>query len=180
MVVTLVVVCEVAFWVLLAVGMFLRYVARMPRAGIAVLLAEPLLEVVLLVATAVDLKNGATPDFRHGLAALYIGFTLGYGHATISWVDSRVNHRIAGGPPPAGPPRYGMARARHEGRLWLRTVLAACVACALLQLAVWYVGAAGDVTSLRLWQWTAVRIAAIHGVIALTYLVWPKKRPAGR
>jgi hypothetical protein len=73
-----------------------------------------------------------------------------------------------------------MARARHEGRLWLRTLVAACVACALLQLAVWYVGSAGDVSSLRLWQLVAVRTAAIHGIIALTYLLWPKKRPAGR
>lgn len=179
MVLRLIVVCEVAFWVLLAVGLGLRYGARMPRTGLGVLLAEPLLELVLLVVTAVDLKSGAAPDWKHGLAALYIGFTVGYGHATIAWVDGHVRHRLRGGPAPTRPPRYGMARARHEGRLWLRTLVAAAVACGLLQLAVWYVGGSGDVSSLRTWQLVAVRTAGIHGVVALTYLVWPKKRPSG-
>ncbi|CAM5728570.1 Integral membrane protein OS=Streptomyces tendae OX=1932 GN=GUR47_13980 PE=4 SV=1 [Streptomyces tendae] len=71
-----------------------------------------------------------------------------------------------------------MPRARHEGRLWLRTVLAAAVACALLQGAVRYVGDDGDVSSLRSFQWTALRAAGIHGLIALTYLIRPKKAPA--
>ncbi|MDH6627513.1 hypothetical protein M2271_005339 [Streptomyces sp. LBL] len=68
---------------------------------------------------------------------------------------------------------------RHEGRLWLRTVLAAAVACALLQGAIWYVGARGDVSSLRAFQWTALRTAGIHGLVALGYLVRPKKAPTG-
>jgi hypothetical protein len=71
-----------------------------------------------------------------------------------------------------------MPRARHEGRLWLRTVLAAAVACALLQGAVWYVGDDGDVSSLRAFQWAALRAAGIHGLVALAYLIWPKKEPA--
>jgi hypothetical protein len=77
------------------------------------------------------------------------------------------------------PPRHGRARAAHEGRLWLRTLLGAAVACALLQGAVWYVGDDGDVSSLRAFQWAALRAAGIHGLIALTYLIWPKKAPAG-
>ena len=128
--------------------------------------------------TAYDLKNGAEPGWEHGLAALYIGYTVAYGHYTIRWLDGHAAHRLAGGPPPAKPPRYGMARARHEGWLWLRTLLGAAVACALLQGAVWYVGADGDVSSLRSFQWTALRVVGIHGLIALTYLIRPKKGPA--
>lgn len=52
MIVALIVVCEVGFWVLLAVGLAVRSLGRMPRAGAAVLLCEPLLEVLLLAATA--------------------------------------------------------------------------------------------------------------------------------
>ncbi|MFF2850603.1 hypothetical protein ACFVT5_30375 [Streptomyces sp. NPDC058001] len=177
MIVTLIVICEVGFWVLLAAGLLLRYGLRMPRTSVAVLLCEPVLEVVLLVVSAIDLKNGAEPDWKHGLAALYIGYTVAYGHYTIQWIDGHVRHRFAGGPPPKKPPRYGMARARFEGRLWLRTVLAAAVACLLLQLAVWYVGDGGDVSSLRSWQLTALRVTGIHGLIALTYAVWPKRPP---
>ncbi|MFD7709871.1 hypothetical protein ACFV6E_14620 [Streptomyces sp. NPDC059785] len=176
MVVGLIVACEVAFWVLLVAGLSVRYLLRRPRAGLALLLCEPLLELVLFVVTAIDLRNGAEPGWEHGLAALYIGFTVGYGHSTIHWLDGHAAHRLAGGPPPPKPPRYGTARALHEGRLWLRTVLAAAVACALLQGAIWYVGD-GNTESLRSFQWVALRAAGIHGLIALTYAIWPKKAP---
>lgn len=53
------------------------------------------------------------------------------------------------------------------------------MACALLQGAVWYVGDDGDVSSLRAFQWAAIRVLGIHGVVALGYLIWPKKAPAG-
>ncbi|MGI5402973.1 hypothetical protein ACQEVG_26685 [Streptomyces sp. CA-135486] len=177
MIVTLIVICEVGFWVLLAGGLALRYAARLPRLGAGVLLVEPLLEVVLLVVTAIDLKNGAEPDWKHGLAALYIGYTIAFGHYTIKWIDGHVAHRFADGPPPLKPPRYGTARAKHEGKLWLRTVLGAGIAIGLLQLAIWYVGDASRTGSLSSWQFTALRTAGIHGVIALTYTIWPKKGP---
>ncbi|MEU3922906.1 hypothetical protein [Streptomyces sp. NPDC029004] len=178
MIVTLIVICEVGFWVLLAAGLATRYALKMPRLGAGLLLLEPLLEVVLLVVTAIDLKNGAEPDFKHGLAALYIGYTVAYGHYTIKWIDGHVAHRFAGAPPPLKPPRYGVARAKHEGKLWLRTVLAAAVAVALLQIAIWYVGDASRTGSLSSWQFVALRAAGIHGLIALTYTIWPKKAPA--
>ena len=162
---------------LLAAGLAVRYLLKWRRTSVALLLCEPLLELVLFVVTAVDLKNGAEPGWEHGLAALYIGFTVGYGHYTIRRLDAHAAHRLAGGPRPPKPPRHGLARARHEGRLWLRTVLAATVACALLQSAIWYVGE-GDISSLRAFEWTALRVAGIHGLIALTYLIWPKKAPA--
>ncbi|WP_326699845.1 hypothetical protein OG909_22650 [Streptomyces sp. NBC_01754] len=178
MIVTLIVLCEVAFWVLLAVGLVLRYAARMPRLGAAVLLCEPLLEVVLLVVTAVDLKNGAAADWKHGLAAVYIGFTAGLGHSTIRWVDARAAHRFAGGPPPERPPKYGRARAVHEWRVAARWVLAAAVALALLQAAVRYVGADGDTGTLRMWQQTMLWVIGINLVVAGSYTLFPKREPA--
>ncbi|WP_395573234.1 hypothetical protein [Streptomyces sp. BK79] len=178
MVVALIIACEVGFWVLLALGLGARYLLKWRRTSVVLLLCEPVLELVLFAVTAYDLKNGAEPGWEHGLAALYIGYTVAYGHYTIRWLDGHAAHRLGGGPPPVKPPRYGRARAAHEGRLWLRTLLGAAVACALLQGAVWYVGD-GDVSSLRAFQWVAVRVAAIHGLVALGYLIWPKKDPAG-
>ncbi|MFI5674862.1 hypothetical protein [Streptomyces cellulosae] len=177
MVVALIIACEVGFWLLLALGLAVRYLLKWRRTSVALLLCEPVLELVLFVVTAIDLRNGAEPGWQHGLAALYIGYTVGYGHYTIRWLDGHAAHRLGGAPKPVGPPRYGMPRARHEGRLWLRTVLAAAVACALLQGAVWYVGDHGDVSSLRAFQWAALRTAGIHGLVALGYLIWPKKAP---
>ncbi|MCX5061434.1 hypothetical protein OOK12_31240 [Streptomyces sp. NBC_00452] len=176
MVVGLIVACEVGFWVLLAAGLAVRYLLKWRRTSVALLLCEPVLEVVLFAVTAVDLRNGAEPSWEHGLAALYIGYTVAYGHYTIRWLDGHAAHRLAGAPRPSRPPRYGMARARHEGALWLRTLLAAAVACALLQAAIWYVGD-GDTSTLRTFQWVSLRALGIHGLIALTYLIWPKKQP---
>ncbi|MFH9401918.1 hypothetical protein [Streptomyces sp. NPDC017638] len=180
MIVGLVIACEVAFWVLLAAGLVFRYALRMPRTGLALLLCEPLLEVVLFVATAIDLDNGAAPDWRHGLAAVYIGFTVGLGHSTITWVDARVAHRFAGGPPPVKPPRYGTARAVHEWKTAGRWILAAAVALALLQAAVWYVGDDGDTGALRSWQQTMLWLIGINVLIAGSYTLFPKREPAGR
>ncbi|MGW2300182.1 hypothetical protein [Streptomyces sp. NPDC001809] len=177
MIVTLIIVCEVGFWVLLAAGLAARYLLKMPRTGIALLLCEPLLEVLLLVVTAIDLKNGADPSWKHGLAALYIGYTVGHGHRTVKWLDGHAAHRFGGAPPPPQPPRYGMARARHEGRVWLGSVIAAAVASGLLLLAMWYVGDDGNTDGLRNWIFIAWRAAGIHGLIALSYAIWPKKAP---
>jgi hypothetical protein len=177
-IVGLIIACEVGFWVLLAAGLALRYLARMPRLGAAVLLCEPLLEVVLLVVTTIDLKNGAEPDWKHGLAALYIGYTVAFGHYTVKWLDSHAAYRFAGGPKPPGA-GYGRERAAHEWRLWARTVLGAAVALALLQCAIWYVGGDGSTESLRSWQYAALRVTGIHALIAVCYTVWPKKAPAG-
>lgn len=179
MIVALIAACEIGFWVLLAAGLAFRYLLRMPRTGLALLLCEPLLEVVLLVATALDLRNGAEPSWAHGLAALYIGYTVGHGHRTVKWLDGHAAHRFGGAPKPAGPPRYGTARARHETRVWLGTLAGAVVATVLLQLAIRYVGDASRVGSLESWRTTAWKAAGIHGLIALTYWLWPKKAPAG-
>ncbi|MFF4399416.1 hypothetical protein [Streptomyces sp. NPDC001480] len=175
MIVGLVVACEVAFWVLLAAGLVFRYVFRMPRVGLALLLCEPLLEIVLFVVTAIDLRNGAEPDWRHGLAAVYIGFTVGLGHSTIKWADARIAHRFAGGPPPARPPKYGTARAVHEWKVAGRWILAALVAIGLLQCAAWYVGGAGGTGSLREWQQRMLWLIGINVIIAGSYTLFPKR-----
>lgn len=179
MIVGLIIACEVAFWVLLAAGLAFRYALRMPRTGLVLLLCEPLLELVLFAVTAIDLRNGAEPDWRHGLAAVYIGFTAGLGHSTIAWADARVAHRFAGGPPPAAPPRYGTARTVHEWKVAGRWILAAAVALALLQGAVWYVGDAGDTGPLRAWQQRMLWVIGINVVIAAGYTLFPKRPPQG-
>ncbi|MEV7193283.1 hypothetical protein AB0N81_15985 [Streptomyces sp. NPDC093510] len=177
MIVTLIVVCEVGFWVLLAAGLAARYLLRKPRLGIAILLCEPLLEVVLLVVTAVDLKNGADPSWKHGLAAVYIGYTVGHGHRTVKWLDGHAAHRFQGTPVPR-PPRYGRPRALHEAKVWLGSVVGAAVASGLLLLAMWYVDDPDRTSSLQSWMSTAWRTAGIHGLIALSYTLFPKKDPA--
>jgi hypothetical protein len=179
MLVGLIVACEIAFWVLLAAGLGLRYLARMPRLSVAVLLCEPLLELVLLVVTAIDLRGGAQPDWKHGLAAVYIGFTVTHGHYMIRWADGHFAHRFAGGPPPVRRPKYGRGRTVHEWKMSARAVLGAAVAAGLLQCAAWYVGDGTRAAPLHAWQDRMGVVAVISLLIALSYTLWPKREPAG-
>lgn len=128
----LVVVCEVAFWVFLVAAVVARYALRWRRTSTVLLLCEPLLEVVLLVATVGDLLRGSEPTWTHGLAALYLGFTAGFGTYTVHKVDAWVSWRFAGGPRPPQVPKTGAPARAHEWRMWGRVVVAWVVAAAVL------------------------------------------------
>ncbi|SCG39316.1 hypothetical protein [Micromonospora halophytica] len=131
--------CEIGFWVVLAAGLVARYPLRRPRLGAALLFCVPLVDLVLLVATVVDLRRGAVANTGHGLAAAYLGFSVAFGHSMVRWADQRFAHRFVGGPPPVKPPRHGWARTRHEWREWGKGLLGWAVACALLGAAILYV-----------------------------------------
>ncbi|GAA3886652.1 hypothetical protein GCM10022243_59320 [Saccharothrix violaceirubra] len=116
--------CEIAVWVFLGAGLLARYLLRWRRLGAVLLVCTPLSDVVLLVATAVDLRSGGDVGFVHGLAAIYLGFSVAYGHSLLRWADRRFAHRFAGGPPPPKAPKDGAARVAYEWREWGRFVVA--------------------------------------------------------
>nr|WP_202447610.1 hypothetical protein [Streptomyces sp. SID5468] len=165
---------------MLLAGLALRYPARMPRTGAVVLACVPLVDVVLLAVTVADLRSGTTAGTRHGLAAAYIGFSVGYGHATIRWADARFRHRVMGGPPPAAAPKYGRERAAHEWRIFGRTLVAVAVSVVLLQGAVMLVGDASRTAALTAWQQRMGAVAGISLLIAASYTVFPKRPRADR
>jgi hypothetical protein len=119
--------CEVGFWVLLTAGLAARYLLRARRLSTVLLLLVPVLDVALVSASLVDVAAGSPPGLTHGLAAVYLGGTVAFGHSMIRWADARFAHRFAGGPPPPRPPRYGAAKVAYEWREWgkipLRTTL---------------------------------------------------------
>lgn len=123
---------EAGFWVLLGLGLILRYVLRRRRTSTVVLALVPVLDVVLIVATAVDLCSGAPAGSIHGLAATYLGSSLAFGPALIRWADVRFAHRFAGGPAPVKPPRHGPERRRRLWIEWRRVVVAAAISSAVL------------------------------------------------
>jgi hypothetical protein len=126
--------CEVGFWLLLVIGLLTRYVLRRRRASTVILLGVPLLDLVLVGASLLDVAQGAEPGPTHGLAALYLGFTLAFGHATIRAVDVRFAHRFAGGPVPVKPVRNGREKLAHEWREWGKAALMAGVTLAVSAL----------------------------------------------
>ena len=133
MLVAAIIACEIGFWVVLGAGLLLRYALRLRTAGAVVLAAVPLVDLALLAFTVVDLRRGAEPSGAHGLAAVYLGVSVAFGHAMVRWADVRVAHRFAGGPPPAPQPPSGTPeRVRKEWHGFGLACVAAGVSAVLL------------------------------------------------
>ncbi|CCE74008.1 hypothetical protein [Clavibacter nebraskensis] len=141
---------------------------------VAVLLAcVPVVDLVLLVAVTIDLRGGATADWTHGLAAAYLGGSVAFGHSMVRWRDVRFAHRFAGGPAPVRPTRSGRARVRHEWWLWILTVAAYAIACALLLAAVAFVGDAARTQALEDWIARLTVLLGICTLWAVGWTIWP-------
>jgi hypothetical protein len=115
--------CEIGFWVLLAAGLVARYLLRRPKAGLVLLAAVPLVDVVMLVASILDIHRGGEPGFKHSLAAIFIGLSVGFGHQSLKWADKWAAHHFGGAPRPVKPPKKGPERARRERAGWYRHLL---------------------------------------------------------
>jgi hypothetical protein len=173
-----IVAAEVGFWVLLAAGLGARYLLRRPRLGAGLLIAVPLVDVFLLAVTVVDLRGGATAGGAHGLAAVYIGVSVAFGHRMVRWADARVAHRFAGGPPPPARPKHGRARTLHEWREFGKAALAWAIATGLLLAAILIVGDAARTEALQWWIVRLTAVLAIWSLWPITYTIWPAKPKA--
>lgn len=140
MILAIIIACEIAFWVFLGAGLASRYLLGLKKLGAALLVCVPLVDLVLLAATAIDLRGGATASFAHGLAAVYLGFSVAFGHGVIRWSDVRFAHRFAGGPPPEPSPKYGWPHIIGVWKEFGKVVVMWGVTCALLFGAAAFVG----------------------------------------
>ncbi|WP_022928940.1 hypothetical protein [Patulibacter americanus] len=149
---------EIGFWVLVAAGLLTRYALRRRDLGMLLLAMTPLVDLALLAAVTLDLRDGATASTGHALAAVYLGVSVAFGRRFIAWADVRVAHRLAGGPPPAPKPTSGSARTRAERQTWLRHALAWAIGCGLLMGATVLVGDADRTKALTAMAglWTVV------------------------
>jgi hypothetical protein len=167
--------CEIGFWVVLSAGLAARYPLRMHRLSTVLLVCVPLVDVVLLAATVLDLRGGAVANVTHGLAAAYIGFSIAFGPSMIRWADERFAHRFAEGPSPRRPPRYGAARAKHEWRDFGKAAVAWAIGCALLLGAIAMVGDASRTGALAGWIGRLTWVLGIWSLWPITYTLWPAR-----
>jgi hypothetical protein len=146
-----IVACEAAFWLVLLAALAARYLWRRSGLGRALLFALPVVDVLRLVFTAVDLRSGARADFAHGLATAYVGFTIAFGGTLVAWADRLFARRFAGGPAPLPPPARGWPAVRYEFGLWLRCVVAWIITLALLVALIAFVDDAARTEALGQW-----------------------------
>ena len=148
----LIVACEVAFWVVLLVALVARYAFRKEPLSRGLLLSLPLIDVLLLVFTALDLRSGSPATFAHGLAAAYVGFTVAFGGTATRWADAHFAHRFASGPVPPKAPSRGWPAVRHEVSLWLRCIVACVITVVLVDALILFVGDSATTRPLLAWH----------------------------
>lgn len=179
MLLVLIVAAELAFWLMLLAGLVTRYGLGRSRLGLALLVATPFVDLVLLAVTTIDLRRGGEAALPHALAAVYIGVSVAWGHRMVRWADARFAHRFAGAPAPQRPPRAGRAHAARERREWFRHLHAWATGTSLLGLGILLVGdldrtqALASVAAL----WTL--ILAIDFVISFSYTLFPRAPKPG-
>lgn len=127
-----IVAAEIAFWVVLALGLATRYGLRWEQTSIWILRSVVLVDLTLVTLVAIHVASGAEPELAHSIAAAYLGFTVAFGHSTIAAVDARFRHRFAGGPSPVKLTKGSRAQVRALWVEWRRVLLAASIAIALI------------------------------------------------
>jgi hypothetical protein len=173
MVVAVLVACEIGFWAFLLAGLLTRYVVRARRVSVVLLVLAPMVDAVLLAVTALDLHGGGTANWSHGLAALYIGLSVAFGHRLIRSTDVRFARRFAGGPAPRRPTGVEYAKV-----CWAdagRAVIAAAVAAAITGALIWWIGDPGRTQALLAMYPTLGTVVAAFTLWAVSYTIWPRK-----
>ncbi|MGO2658233.1 hypothetical protein [Mycetocola reblochoni] len=172
MILAIIIACEIGFWVAIAAGLATRYLLRRPRVGAVLLAMAPVIDLVLLTATAVDLSRGATASWHHGLAAIYLGFSIAYGHRMIAWADVRFAHRFASGPPPVR-----LTGRRHTLACWAdvaRSGLACAIAAAVVGALVLWVAAPERTAALESVFPLLGVVMTVELITAISYTLWPR------
>ena len=155
----LIIACEAAFWVVLVAALAARYLLERVRLSRVLLLSLPVVDLLLLAFTALDLRSGTPAAFAHGLATAYVGFTVAFGGIMVDWADQRFAHRFASGPVPVPAPTRGWRAVRHELALWLRSIVAWVITLLLL---VGLIAWVDDVTDTReLYHWFRIAFGSV-------------------
>lgn len=169
----LIVSAEIAFWIVIALGLIIRYVLKRKRLGLFFLALTQVIDLVLLIATTFDLYNGATATNVHAIAAIYLGVSIAFGKNMIAWADQKFTYYIL---KQGNKPRkkYGFEHARHEMKGSLRHLLAFFIGGAFIVGIHVFIGIPDRTVlmldTLRIWA----IIVVIDLVISASHFLWPK------
>lgn len=165
---------EIGFWVVIVMGLVTRYVLKMNKLGLVFLALTPVIDLILLVTTSIDLYRGATATTIHGIAAVYIGVSIAFGKSMIQWADERFQYYITKqGAKPAK--RHGMEYAKHYLKGWGRHVISFLIGAGLLAGMIYFINDLSRTEALsgilKLWS----IILGIDFLIAISNFIWPTK-----
>jgi hypothetical protein len=165
--------CEIAFWVVIILGLATRYIFKKQRLSFFILALTPVVDFFLLIVTSVDLYGGAKATYAHAIAAVYIGISIAFGKSMIHWADERFQYYVMKN---AEKPRkrYGKEYAKHYFKSWIQHLVAYAIGVTLLAAMMYIVP--NEKTSVLqnvVEFWTI--IVGIDLLLSLSNFVWPKK-----
>ncbi|MGE7675047.1 hypothetical protein ACQKMV_15940 [Lysinibacillus sp. NPDC094403] len=165
---------EIAFWIVILVGLICRYGLKMPKLSIFFFALTPVIDLLLVILTTMDLKAGTPASTSHGIAAIYIGVSIAYGKTMITWADQKFQQWFL----KSGyknEPLTGMKKGMYEMKLLSQHIVAFLIGAGLLYAMSLFVGSNSDTTSLfqvmKVWG----IVLAIDAAISISYVIFPKK-----
>jgi hypothetical protein len=174
----LIIACEIGFWVFVMAGLFTRYILKKKRLSTFLLICTPIVDLVLLIVTFIDLKNGAVASTVHGIAAIYIGVSIAFGHQMIAWADKQFSYYFAGGEKQVRGKKYGSEHAKRELIGWFRHFLAWCLGSLILFGIIMLINNTAQtealISTLKLWSIVLV----VDFLISFSYTIFPRKAPS--
>jgi hypothetical protein len=173
-----IIVCEIGFWLVLILGLTVRYVLRRRRLGTALLFCVPLVDLVLLAIIVIDLRGGATAHWSHGLGAVYLAVSVVYGHRMVAWTDRWFATRFDGAPRREKALRYGMTRALYEWKEFGILLLAMLISAAVLLGCIALAGDPARTDALSGWFGRLGVVTLVAAIWPVGYTVFPTRAPA--
>ncbi|GLC88973.1 hypothetical protein [Lysinibacillus piscis] len=172
--ITWIITAEIAFWIVIIFGLISRYAFKMPKLSIFFFALTPVIDLLLIILTIVDLKRGTPAAISHGIAAIYIGVSIAYGKTMIAWADDKFQQWFLKKPKKIR--LTGKEKALHEMNMLARHIIAFVIgACALYGMVI-LVGTNTDATPLlqimRIWGIVLV----IDVIISLSYVFFPSRK----
>lgn len=171
----LIIACEIGFWVFVLAGMVARYILKNKKLSTFLLICTPIVDLVLLTATIFDLKNGGVATAVHGVAAIYIGVSIAFGHQMIKWADRHFSYRFGNGKKPVKV-KYGKVHARKERERWYLHFLFWLVGGGILMSIILYIDNQSQTEALLhiIQFWSLILI--VDFIISFSYTFFPKKQ----
>ncbi len=166
--------CEIAFWVFILLGLTSRYILKLEKLGILLLACTPVIDLILLIVTGVDLYKGAVATTAHALAAVYIGVSIGFGKSMIAWVDKRFKYYVT--KQGVAPLRLtGMQFAKHYSKGFVRHIVAYVIGCGLILGIIYIINDPSRTEALsnmmKIWS----VILGVDLMITSSYFIWPRQ-----
>ncbi|MEK5232388.1 hypothetical protein MHB42_11525 [Lysinibacillus sp. FSL K6-0232] len=165
---------EIAFWIVIILGLISRYVLKMPKLSIFFFALTPVIDLVLIILTTIDLKRGTPASASHGIAAIYIGVSIAYGKTMIAWADEKFQQWFF--KKSKKTPLTGKAKGLHEVKMLVRHIGAFAIGAGCLYGMTQFAGTATDTSPLLQIMKTWGIVLVIDAIISLSYVIFPSRK----